>query len=111
MNYRHIPLHFSPTNVLLVKSRGNIFISFGIIKELPGLIGSRTPYIYGAPCKARNFNVIYIYMDLRLATLKVVFFYLLHNVSSLNQCRKFPVSQLCVNVLTATKVTLIRDGI
>jgi hypothetical protein len=44
-------------------------------------------YIYGAPCKARNFNV-YIYMDLRLATLKAVSFYLLHNVSTLNQCRK-----------------------
>jgi hypothetical protein len=28
-------------------------------------------------------------MDLRLATLKAVSFYLLHNVSTLNQCRKF----------------------
>jgi hypothetical protein len=28
-------------------------------------------------------------MDLRLATLKAVNFYLLHNVSTLNQCRKF----------------------
>jgi hypothetical protein len=27
-------------------------------------------------------------MDLRLATLKTVSFYLLHNVSTLNQCRK-----------------------
>jgi hypothetical protein len=44
-------------------------------------------YICGAPCKARNFN-IHIYMDLRLATLKAVCFYLLHNVSTLNQCRK-----------------------
>ena len=26
--------------------------------------------IYGAPSKARNANVVYIYMDLRLATLK-----------------------------------------
>jgi hypothetical protein len=32
---------------------------------------------------------IYIYMDLRLAKLKAIFFYLLHNVSTLNQCRKF----------------------
>jgi hypothetical protein len=31
---------------------------------------------------------IYIYMDLCLATLKVVSFYLLHGVSTLNQCRK-----------------------
>jgi hypothetical protein len=28
-------------------------------------------------------------MDLRLATLKAVSFYLLHNFSILNQCRKF----------------------
>src|SRR5215475_8920126 len=28
-------------------------------------------------------------MDLRLATLKAVSFYLLHSVSALNQCRKF----------------------
>jgi hypothetical protein len=42
-------------------------------------------YIYGAPCKAINFNVVYIYMDLRLATLKAACFYLLHDVSKLNQ--------------------------
>jgi hypothetical protein len=38
---------------------------------------------------------IYIYMDLRLATLKAVSFYLLHNVSTLNQCRKLS----CVTVV------------
>jgi hypothetical protein len=52
-------------------------------------------YIRGAPWKARNFNVVYIYMDLRLATLKTVSFYLLHNVSTLNQRRKFS----CVTVV------------
>jgi hypothetical protein len=31
--------------VLLFKSRCNIFIGFGIIKELSGLVGSGTPYI------------------------------------------------------------------
>jgi hypothetical protein len=31
----------------------------------------------------------YIYMDLRLATLKAVSFYLMYNVSTLNQCKKF----------------------
>jgi hypothetical protein len=36
-----------------------------------------------------SYIYIYIYMDLRLATLKAVSFYLLHNVSTLNQCRKF----------------------
>jgi hypothetical protein len=50
-------------------------------------------------------------MDLRLATLKAVSFYLLHNVSTLNQCREYPAVQLCVNTLKATKVTLITDGI
>jgi hypothetical protein len=28
-------------------------------------------------------------MDLRLVTLKAASFYLLHNISTLNQCRKF----------------------
>jgi hypothetical protein len=40
-------------------------------------------------------SCIYIYMDPRLATLKAVSFYLLHNVSTLNQCRKFS----CVTVV------------
>jgi hypothetical protein len=34
-------------------------------------------------------------MDVRLATLKAVSFYLLQNVSTLNQCRKFS----CVTVV------------
>ena len=33
------------TNVLLFKSRCNIFIGLGIIKEMPGLVGSGTPCI------------------------------------------------------------------
>jgi hypothetical protein len=36
--------------------------------------------------------------------------YLLHNVSTLN-AESYPVTQLCVNSLLATKVTLIVDGI
>jgi hypothetical protein len=51
-------------------------------------------------------------MELRLATLKAVSFYLLHNVSTLNQSpESYPVAQLCVNTLPATKITLITDGI
>jgi hypothetical protein len=42
-------------------------------------------------------------MDLRLATLKTDSFYVLNNVSTLNQC-SYPVSQLCVNTLLACKV-------
>jgi hypothetical protein len=40
-------------------------------------------------------DILTIYIDLRLATLKAVSFYLLHNVSTLNQRRKFS----CVTVL------------
>jgi hypothetical protein len=49
-------------------------------------------------------------MDIRLATLKVVSFYLLHNVSILKNAESYPVAQLCVNTLLAIKVTLITDG-
>jgi hypothetical protein len=51
-------------------------------------------YIYAAPCKARNFNVVCMYvcmhvcMDVHLATLKAVSLYFLHNVSTPNQYRK-----------------------
>jgi hypothetical protein len=44
-HYRHIRLHFSPTNVLPFKFRCNILICFGIIKELPGFVGSGIPCI------------------------------------------------------------------
>jgi hypothetical protein len=50
-------------------------------------------------------------MDLRLATLKAVSFYLLQSVSTLNiNAESYPVAQLCVNILLDTKVTLITDG-
>jgi hypothetical protein len=64
------------------------------------------------PVKAYNGIALPLYMDLRLATLKAIYFYLLHNVSTLNQnAKRYPVSQFCVNTLPATKVTLITDGI
>jgi hypothetical protein len=64
---------FAPTSLPLLKCL-----------RLAGLtLSPLMSYIYGAPCKARNFNVVYIYMDLRLATLKAVSFYLLYNVSTL----------------------------
>jgi hypothetical protein len=50
-------------------------------------------------------------MDLRLATLKAVSFYMLHNVLTLINAESYPVSQLCVNTLPAPKITLITDGI
>jgi hypothetical protein len=68
-------------------------------------------YIGGAPCKPRNFNVIYAtYIDLCLATLKAVSFYLLPFQHRIN-AESYPVAQLCVNTLLAAKVTLITDGI
>jgi hypothetical protein len=67
-------------------------------------------YICGAPCKARNFNVLYIwtYVWQRWkASLSICCTLFQHwiNVES------YPVSQLCVDTLPATKVTLITDGI
>jgi hypothetical protein len=50
-------------------------------------------------------------MDLRLATLKAVAFYFLHNALILNQCRKFFCVIVVLNTLPATKITLITNGI
>jgi hypothetical protein len=50
-------------------------------------------------------------MDLRLATLKAVSLYLLHDFSTLNQCRKLSCVTVCVNIFTATNIALITDGI
>jgi hypothetical protein len=50
-------------------------------------------------------------MDVRLASLKAVSFSFLSDVSTLNVCRKFSVSLVCVNTLPATKLTLITNGI
>ena len=44
-------------------------------------------YINGAPSKARNANVVYIYGP-TFGNAETVSFYLLHNVSTLNQCRE-----------------------
>jgi hypothetical protein len=52
--------------------------------------------IYGAPCKARNFNVIYIHGPTFGNAESRLFLF---------------AAQLCVNTLLATKATLITDGI
>jgi hypothetical protein len=65
-------------------------------------------YIYGAPCKARNFNVIYIYIyGPTFDNTESLFLFAAHWINA----ERFAVSQLCVNTLLATKVTLITDGI
>jgi hypothetical protein len=67
-------------------------------------------YIYEAPCKARNFNVVYIWTYVwqrwkpSLSTCCTTLQYL-------TNLESFPVSQLCVSTLPATKITLITDGI
>jgi hypothetical protein len=69
-----------------------------------------TSYIYGAPCKARNFNVVYIwtYVWQRWKPyLSVCCTMFQHWINT----EGFPVSQLCVNTLPATKITLITNGI
>jgi hypothetical protein len=102
-----------PKEIATTLTQLNTHTGYQLILELT--LSLLMSYIYGAPCKARNFNVvyiyIYIYMDLRLATLKVVSFYLLHDVSTLKNAESFLVSQLCVNTLPATKITLITNGI
>ena len=45
-------------------------------------------YIYGAPSKARNAKVVYI-CGPTFGNAETVSFYLLHNVSTLNQCKVF----------------------
>ena len=52
------------TNVLLFKLRCNIFIGFGIIKELPGLVGSGTPYTMKYPWLSYfSFRALRIYLQ------------------------------------------------
>jgi hypothetical protein len=46
-------------------------------------------YVCGAPYKVSNFNVVYIYIyGPTFGKVESRLFYLLHSVSTLNQCRK-----------------------
>jgi hypothetical protein len=67
-------------------------------------------YIYMQLLVKPEILTSYIHMDLHLATLKAVSFYLLHDVLTLNQRRKLSCGTMCVNTLLDTKVTLITDG-
>ena len=67
-------------------------------------------YIYGAPCKAKNCNLLYIWTYIWQRwkpSLSIWCTMFQHWINA----ESFPVSQLCVNTLPATKVTLITDGI
>jgi hypothetical protein len=61
------------------------------------------PYIFVAPCKARNFNVWQCWKP----SLSICCTMFLHWINA----ESYLVAQLCVNTLLATKVTLITDGI
>jgi hypothetical protein len=50
-------------------------------------------------------------MNLNLATLKAVSFYLLHNVSTLNQWRKFSCVTVVCKHFASYKITLIKNWI
>ena len=72
------------TNVLLFKSRCNIFIGFRIIKEMPGLVGSGTPCIF--KCLTKVFSLIMTFGTnhvavklLHRAELKVYTYLLINN--------------------------------
>jgi hypothetical protein len=67
-------------------------------------------YIYGAPCKARNLNVVYIYGP-TFGNAESSLFLFTAQCFNTEYAASYPVSQLCVNTLLATKVTLITDGI
>jgi hypothetical protein len=67
-------------------------------------------YIYGAPCKARNFNVVYIWTYVwqrRKLFISICCTMFQHRINT----ESYPVAQLYINTLLATKVTLITDGI
>jgi hypothetical protein len=67
-------------------------------------------YIYGAPCKARNLNVVYIY-GLRFGNAESRLFPFAAQCFITESMQKVILFQLCVNTLPATKITLITDGI
>jgi hypothetical protein len=64
---------------------GNVLLALSLLMS----------YICGAPCKATNFNVVFIWTYV-WQRWKPSLIYLLHNVSTLNQCRKFS----CVTVVS-----------
>jgi hypothetical protein len=83
--------------LFLKSNKVNLFVSSVLVVfcyHSPNILD--TPHtVYGAPCKAINFNVVYIYGP-RFGNAEIRLFLFAANVSILNQCRK---------------VTIITDGI
>jgi hypothetical protein len=79
-------------------------------------------YICGAPCKARNFNIVYIYIYIYIYMYICMWTYVWQRWKpSLSifctmfqhwiNAESYSVAQLCVNTLLATKVILVTNGI
>jgi hypothetical protein len=66
--------------------------------------------IYGAPCKAINFNVVYIWTYVWQRWKPSLFICCTMFQHWINT-ESYPVSQLCANTLPAIKITLITNGI
>jgi hypothetical protein len=79
-------------------------------KDIPLTLSLLTSYIYEARCKARNFNVVYIWtyiLQRWKPSLSIFCKMFQHWINA----ESFPVSQLCVNILPVTKITIITNGI
>jgi hypothetical protein len=105
------PPGFDPRTVQLVASRYTDWATGSYSMQIFTLtLSLLMSYIYGAPCKARNFNVIYMWTYVwqrwkpSLSIWSTIF---QHWINAEN----FPVTQLCVNILPATKITLSTTGI
>jgi hypothetical protein len=94
----------------LYLKRTSEFLTAGSLLTVSWTLNLLMSYIYGAPCKARNFNVVYIWTYVRQRwkpSLSICCTMFQHRINTEN----YPMAQLCVNTLPATKVTLITDGI
>jgi hypothetical protein len=66
--------------------------------------------VYGAPCKPEILTS-YIYGPTFGNAESRLFLFATQCFNTEQNAKSYPVSQLCVNTLLATKVTLITDGI
>jgi hypothetical protein len=87
-----IPIHNNPVGLSL-----ETWLANGADLNVRSIAqGNRSGNLYMELLVKPEILTSYIYTDVRLATLKAVSFYLLRNVSTLNQCRNF----FCVIVVS-----------
>jgi hypothetical protein len=107
-NFLSISTHRFSNGALITANKSKIVFRSRMADMLT--LSPLMSYICGAPCKARNFKVLYIwtYVWQRWKpsfSIRCTMFQHWINAES------YPAAQLCVNTLLATKVTLITDGI